>query len=231
VGLPHRWITRVAIDPTDNQRLYVTLSGFHLDEYLPHVFTSADGGSSWTDISSNLPGIPLNDIIVDPDNPSWLYVASDIGVFWSVNRGMSWQPLGVGFPNAPVHSIHLHNGSRRLVAGTHGRSSYAHDLGTATAVSGPEVPPVATVAVAPNPTRGSATLRFDLPRAGTVTAEVFDVRGALVARLADREFAAGQVALTWNGTDRRGRRMGAGAYFYRVQTPDGRQIGKIVVTR
>jgi photosystem II stability/assembly factor-like uncharacterized protein len=230
-GLPDRWITRVAVDPADNQRLYVTLSGFHLDEPLPHVFTSGDGGGTWENIASDLPPVPLNDIVIDPESTNRLYVASDAGVFWSVNRGASWQPLGVGFPNAPVHSLHLHSPTRRLVAGTHGRSTYAYDLGTVTAAAERGAPPGPAVAARPNPTRGAATLSFDLTREGRVTAEIFDLRGALVSRLADERYPAGPVSLRWDASDRTGRPVAAGTYFYRVRTDAGVRVGKIVRTR
>ncbi|MGH2571350.1 MAG: WD40/YVTN/BNR-like repeat-containing protein, partial [bacterium] len=46
--LPERWVTRVAVDPTDATVSYVTISGFRWDEPLPHVFRSTDFGASWT---------------------------------------------------------------------------------------------------------------------------------------------------------------------------------------
>jgi len=46
--------------------------------------------------------------------------------------------------------------------------------------------------VAPNPTRGSATLAFSLPEAGPVRLAVYDVLGREVVRLADGEVPAGE---------------------------------------
>ena len=45
------------------------------------VWRTTNFGSSWTDISGNLPDTPANDVLVDPDNATVIYVATDIGVF------------------------------------------------------------------------------------------------------------------------------------------------------
>jgi hypothetical protein len=47
-----------AVDPTDANLVYATVSGFRNGETLAHVFRSANGGASWVDISSNMPDSP-----------------------------------------------------------------------------------------------------------------------------------------------------------------------------
>src|SRR5262249_6161087 len=43
-GLPTRWVTHVTTDPTNASVVYVTLSGFTLDESAAHVYRSVDAG-------------------------------------------------------------------------------------------------------------------------------------------------------------------------------------------
>jgi len=82
---------------------------------------------------------------------------------------------------------------------------------------------------APNPSLGPTRIRFGLPRAASVSLEIFDVRGARVARLIDRQsLAAGYHARVWDGLDERGRRLGAGAYFYRLEA-EGRSVSRKLV--
>jgi photosystem II stability/assembly factor-like uncharacterized protein len=64
-GLPDRWVSRVSIDPTDEQTVYATFSGFRNGEAAAHVFRTTDAGLTWEDISGNLPNAPVNDIVVD----------------------------------------------------------------------------------------------------------------------------------------------------------------------
>ncbi|HUV31736.1 MAG TPA: hypothetical protein VMY05_11700 [Acidobacteriota bacterium] len=123
--LPDRWVTRLTVDPYDAAVCYVTLSGYISNgSTLPHIFRTANYGSGWTDISSNLPDAPLNDVIIDPHDNQTLYVGSDVGVFVTHDLGGSWAPLGTGMPVTCVHDLEMNARTRLLVAATHGRSMF-----------------------------------------------------------------------------------------------------------
>ena len=89
-----------------------------------HVFKTTNAGTTWTDISGNLPNIPADDLVVDPDIVNWLYVATDIGVYATTNGGTSWTAFGNGLPRTVVSSLKLHQPSRTLRAATMGRSAW-----------------------------------------------------------------------------------------------------------
>jgi len=124
-SLPNRWVTRVTADLHEAGTAYVTLSGYAENEYLPHIYRTVDYGANWIPIHGNLPDVPVNDIIPDPDFDSTLYIGTDVGVFYSVNLGQEWIPLYSGMPSfIPVTDIAFHAATRTLVAGTYGRSMY-----------------------------------------------------------------------------------------------------------
>ncbi|MCX6835175.1 MAG: thrombospondin type 3 repeat-containing protein, partial [candidate division Zixibacteria bacterium] len=123
-GLPERWVTRVTPDPHDASVAYVALSGYQITEWTPHIYRTNDYGLTWTPISGNLPDAPVNDIVVDPEDASTLYIATDFGVFYSVNLGGTWTPLGDGMPMQPVLDLDFNQPTRQIVAATHGRSMY-----------------------------------------------------------------------------------------------------------
>ncbi len=162
--LPPSAVTDVAMDGSGN--LYATYSGFSgnftvnsQSVTIPpgHVFyglVANSGGTptvAWTDVSSaaacatgtgSLPNIPVNSIVVDPDNSGQLFVGTDVGVYVGELQGASpaftggcWQPLGSGLPNSAVLSLSLNDASRTLLAGTHGRSVWALALGDQPAFS------------------------------------------------------------------------------------------------
>jgi hypothetical protein len=80
----------------------------------------------------------------------------------------------------------------------------------------------------PNPFNPKTRLQFHLPAAGSVLVTVHDARGYLVDTLL-REFRpAGAFDLTWDGTDRAGRRQAGGTYFFRLVYPDAGQSSQIV---
>jgi photosystem II stability/assembly factor-like uncharacterized protein len=124
-GLPKRWVTRVAIDPRDEDVVYATFSGFRNGEDAAHVYKTTDGGASWRNISTNLPNAPVNDVVLGGDN---VYVGTDVGVFALEAPRRVWRPVGDGLPLVPVLDLRLHEPSDTLYAGTFGRSVWAVGL-------------------------------------------------------------------------------------------------------
>ncbi len=126
--LPLLEVSSVATDPNDEATIYVTFSGYRFDDYLPHVLRSTDYGDTWTDISSNLPETPINEIVIDPTIPYQYYLATDLGVFFSSDEGATWQVLGKDLPSTIVADLDLNDERRQLLAGTFGRSMYTYEL-------------------------------------------------------------------------------------------------------
>jgi hypothetical protein len=120
-----RAVTAIAVDPSNSNTVYVTYSGFTFGtDKTGHVFKTTDGGVTFTDISGNLPNIPVNSIVIDPDVANRIYIATDIGVFFTSNSGTTWTILGTGLPNTPVTGLAFHHATRILRAVTYGRSAW-----------------------------------------------------------------------------------------------------------
>jgi len=134
--LPPRSVTDVAAHPTDPDTVFVTFSGFGSSTpTMPgHIFkaTSGDGFVTWAwvDVSSNLPDIPLNAIVVDPSSPSTIYVGTDVGVFRTTDGGISWSEFGNGLPNVVVADLVLNATGNKLRAATYGYGMWEIELGT-----------------------------------------------------------------------------------------------------
>jgi hypothetical protein len=103
-------ISAVTADEHDatGETVYATAMGFAGNGVnAPHVYRSANGGGSWTNISSNLPNAPANALLVDPNDANTVYVAMDTGVYVTTSITTCatvdcWSVYGVGLPNAPV---------------------------------------------------------------------------------------------------------------------------------
>jgi hypothetical protein len=126
--LPVRWVTRVTADPTAANIAYVTLSGFIENEYGSHVYRTTNYGSTWTNIGSTLPNVPVNDIVIDELNTDHLFIATDLNVMYSLNLGATWNILGDNLPETSVQDIAIYSFINYLVAFTHGRSAFSFDL-------------------------------------------------------------------------------------------------------
>jgi hypothetical protein len=94
-----------------------------------------------------------------------------------------------------------------------------------------EVPRLAEAVLchgAPNPFSDRTALSFDIPEDGRVALRIYDVRGAVVASIADRPYAAGTSTVEWNGRDANGALAPSGVYFARM-VYGGRSIDRKLI--
>jgi photosystem II stability/assembly factor-like uncharacterized protein len=135
--IPDRYVTDLSVSPSNPNIAYAAFSGFNAATPTKpgHIFKTSNGGSVWTNVSGNLPDVPVDSISVDYAK-NVIYAGTDIGVFWSTDGGTTWGRGGAGtsgLPNVPVVDIRV-DGSK-LVAATHGRSVYSVPAPTAIAIS------------------------------------------------------------------------------------------------
>jgi hypothetical protein len=100
-------------------------------------------------------------------------------------------------------------------------------------VADPHPTPLPSVALSvahPNPTASATWITYEVPSTGAhVSLKVFDQLGRLVCTLCNGASDGGQQDVTWDGTDRYGRRAACGVYFYRIQVGDRAETRKIVL--
>jgi len=124
--LPGRPVTQIAVDRSNYRTAYVAYAGFNAatPSRPGHVYRTRDGGSTWADISGNLPDSPVNSVIVDPSYANTLYVGTDVGPFVTFNGGVNWYALGSAIPPVAIWQLDLDPSHRVLAAGTHGRGAW-----------------------------------------------------------------------------------------------------------
>ena len=76
------------------------------------------------------------------------------------------------------------------------------------------------LAASPNPFNPITEIRFGLTRASDVRLDVYDLRGARVARLVRGAMQAGHHVVPWTGEDGAGRRVASGTYIARLVAGD-----------
>src|SRR5882762_3755718 len=178
---PVRNVTALAVDPHDptGNTVYAAFSGFAVSgqDTLGHVFVSMNGGAGWADVSctnlgacqtpnaADLPNIPVNDLVVDPDLPGTIYAATDIGVFQGTCAGTActWNTLGTGLPNVSVLSLKLHEPSRTLISGTHGRGAWSLVLTNFFFPAGPHITSLSPISA---PTSAASPLTLTVNGSG-----------------------------------------------------------------
>ncbi len=68
----------------------------------------------------------VREVVVTPFNEEQIFVATNIGVYWTTNGGVVWERLGSGLPYVDCHDMRYlidttHSGNDQLVVATYGR--------------------------------------------------------------------------------------------------------------
>lgn len=128
MGLPERsFVNDIKADLHDENTVYVVLDNHKEGDFNPYVFKSTDKGKTWSSISSNLPKRTLLwRIVQDHIDPNLLFIATEFGVYTSLNGGSSWQKLP-GTPNMAFRDLTIQKRENDLVAASFGRGFYVLD--------------------------------------------------------------------------------------------------------
>ena len=94
----------------------------------PHVFRSVNGGWTWEDMSSGFDDIPVSAIEADPRSEDRLWLATDRGVFQTMDGGGSWSEFGRGLPRALAVDLVFHAKLRLLRVGTKSRGAWEIEI-------------------------------------------------------------------------------------------------------
>jgi len=221
-----RWISRVACDPVDENTMYVVRCGLSPGNKL---YKSSDLGVTWTNISSNLPDIPCNDVFIDPEDADQIFLATDIGVYHTYNGGDNWEYAGEGMPFVPVFDfdyVKLPSGGRYLRAGTHGRSIYELNL-LLVNLNEPLQSDIQAgkidIDVRPNPFTNQTMIIYTAVEEGSSTIEFYDSRGKMVDQYSFGHQNKGPQQFIWNASA-----LPAGVYFMRIQSGNRVGVSKVV---
>jgi len=123
------YVTRVVASKHAEGTAYATFDGHRMNDFGIYVFTTADFGQTWKDLSN---GIPRNNGVVNVirehfRNPNLLFVGTEYGAYVSFDKGLLWTALKLNLPTVPVDDIAIHPRENDLIFGTHGRSIWVLD--------------------------------------------------------------------------------------------------------
>lgn len=228
-GLPERWVTRVVVDPSDENIVYVTFNGLKWRDPQPHVFRSTNKGTDWENINSNLPDAPVNAFAVDNNYSNILYVGNDVGMYVSFDTGHNWEVLGEGLPVLPVGDIKIHPTENYLVAGTYGRSMYKIDLNLVTNTGDDRQDFLNSFQLYqnyPNPFNPNTTISWDSPVSGHQTIKIYDVTGKVIVTLVNEIKTAGKHQVEFKASS-----LASGVYFYKIEAGNFTETKKMVVLK
>ena len=177
------------------------------------------------------PDVLTWDITVDLEGSAELYLAVEneielpegITAYFVDDRAGAILPVGLDFEYRIVPYPAEKSRTVKLVAGpTAVLSSDGYKVTTPVTFFNLGLP-------YPNPARNGTMIRYAIPEEGSAQLRVFGVQGRLVREVFHGVRAAGDHVEIWDGRDRRGREVGTGLYFFRLEYKGQTCTARIVV--
>jgi photosystem II stability/assembly factor-like uncharacterized protein len=121
------WVSKVEASKFHPGRAYVTFDGHRSDDFGTYIFITDDYGSTWNRINSDLTeGEVVRTLKEDNINENLLFVGTETGVWYSLDKGNSWTKLK-GLPTVSVYDLKIHPRDNDLIIGSHGRGIWIVD--------------------------------------------------------------------------------------------------------
>ena len=178
------FIACIAVSPSWDSVIYVAFSNYSSNPRIYKVIYANTDTPSWISLQGNLPaGLPANWVEVSPLSDSVLVLATDFGVYTSLDAGSSWQ-LEPDLPKVSVHQLRLRHSDGKLFIFTHGRGAFTATIpgDFSNLPSGREdfMPDALhDLKIFPNP--AGAWLRVEHPaESGTLHYELLDLNGRIL---------------------------------------------------
>ncbi len=122
------FVNDVKADLHDADTVYVALDNHKAGDFAPYLYESDDRGRSWHSISGDLPDRHLVwRLVQDEVRPQLLFVATEFGLYFTVNGGGHWTELSGGVPTIPFRDLAIQRREHDLVGASFGRGFFILD--------------------------------------------------------------------------------------------------------
>jgi photosystem II stability/assembly factor-like uncharacterized protein len=128
-GVPSTaFVNDIKADLFDENTVYVALDNHKYGDYKPYIYKSANKGKSWTSLSETLPDKTLVwRLVQDHVNPELLFLATEYGIYVSIDAGRNWSQMKGGVPTISFRDLAIQRRENDLVAASFGRGFFVLD--------------------------------------------------------------------------------------------------------
>lgn len=83
----------------------------------------------------------------------------------------------------------------------------------------------------PNPFNATTRISFYLPKQSKVEIDIYNITGALLDRVVNDIYPAGDHSISWNGTDSAGHELASGVYLYKLRADDYSEVKRLMLLK
>jgi hypothetical protein len=183
-----------------------------------------------------------DECVITWETPSG-YVPDTYSIYYTTDGGETWEVIcesivGLSYrwmvPDAAsVNCLVLVEAYDEEGIMGYDESDYAFTLRSGAGFPGEEEPPscFALHGCSPNPFTAMTVIAFDVPESAAARVTIYDTHGRIIKRLTNNKYGAGRHAVTWQGDDEAGNRVGSGIYFIRMEAGTFQDMKKVMLLR
>jgi hypothetical protein len=121
-GLPaNTWCYHIETSVFGEGIAYAVFDGHTKNDYSAYVYKTTDFGKTWNSITTKEISTFARNIQEDYKNPNLLFLGTELGLYITLDGGISWSKFENNVPSAAIHYMEMHPKTNDLIIATHGR--------------------------------------------------------------------------------------------------------------
>ena len=122
------FVNDIKADLHDPDTVYACLDNHKTGDYKPYLIKSTDRGKTWISMVADLPEKHLCwRIVQDHKKAELFFLATEFGIFCTLDAGEKWFKLGGGLPTISFRDLEIQKRENDLIGASFGRSFYVLD--------------------------------------------------------------------------------------------------------
>lgn len=128
-GMPKgAWIAQIQPSTHNAGEAFIIANDYRRNDWKTYVFHTTDFGKTVRQLANSAPvtGYAMS-IVQDPVAENLLFLGTETGLFYSLNKGATWAKWNKDFPTVQVSDLAIQARDADLVVGTFGRAAWVLD--------------------------------------------------------------------------------------------------------
>lgn len=128
-GLPTgSWFHQIEVSTKNAGEAFAAVNNYRRNDYTPYVYHTTNFGQTWQRIANadKVDGYAMA-IVQDPEAENLLFLGTDRGLYFSLNKGSHWQKWDKNYPSVPTRDLKIHPREHDLIIATFGRALWIMD--------------------------------------------------------------------------------------------------------
>ena len=122
------FVNDIKADLFDANTVYIALDNHKFGDYNPYLYKSKDMGKTWSSMRGNIPDRRMVwRIVQDYKKPELFFLASEFGIYFTIDGGKNWIQLKGGLPTISFRDLTIQRRENDLVAASFGRGFFILD--------------------------------------------------------------------------------------------------------